>query len=233
MTDFKSFETYTLKLSEIAAGTLKVPVEHQPAVNGFVQSLLSDILLMRQDVTVEFSFNLNMNRLYFGLSKSFPFIHNDYHEFLYPLDGSMTLAEVIDETVEESAYNKRSLPIDDFQDMFVNLKAIDNLFDFNGQFYDHMKRSSFSYTNMGHKDVFNGMNVVRIFGHSPGVSLKMNGMKVNVNNSCWIFDFDGVNIEIKKENFQKPEAAACIRNSLLTLYNLSKGTHHTTLDFLK
>jgi len=233
MTEFKSFETYNVTLSEIAAGSLKVPVEHQPAVNNFVQTLLADILLMRKDVSVEFTFNLNMGRLYFGLTKSYPFIRNDFHEFLFELDGSKPIAEIIDETVEESVYNKRSLPIEEFHNMFANIKLFDDLFGFNGEFYAHMKKSSFSYTNMGHKDVFNGINLVRVFGHSPGVSIKMNGLSVNVNNSCWIFDIDGVKLDIKKEHFEKANANECIKNALLGFYNLSKGTNHTTLEFLK
>ena len=96
-----------------------------------------------------------------------------------------------------------------------------------------MKKSSFSYTNMGHKDVFNGIEIVRIFGHTPGVSLKMNGMKVNVNNGYWNFDFDGVIINVNKEQIQKPNAADSIKASVLALYNLSKGTDHKTLDFAK
>ena len=233
MTEFKQFDTHKAKLSEIAAGSFRVPIEHQPAVNSFVQTLLADILLMRKDIEVEFDFNLNMGQLYFGLSKSFPFIPNDRHEFLYPLDGSKPLAEVIDEAVEEAAYHKSSLPIEEFHDMFANIKLFDELFDFNGEFYAHMKKSSFSYTNMGHKDVFNGINLVRVFGHSPGVSIKMNGMSVNVNNSCWIFDIDGVKLDIKKEQFEKTNASECIKHALLGFYNLSKGTNHTTLDFLK
>jgi hypothetical protein len=96
-----------------------------------------------------------------------------------------------------------------------------------------MKQSSFSYTNMGHKDIFKGINLVRIFGHTPGVSIKMNGMSVNVNNSCWIFDFDGVTLNIKKDQFHKDNAAECIKRSVLGLYNLSKGTSHDTFEFLK
>ena len=143
MTEFKQFDTHKVKLSEIAAGSFKVPVEHQPAVNNFVQTLLADILLMRKDVEVEFGFNLNMGQLYFWTNKSFPFIPNDNHEFLYPLDGSKSLAEVIDEAVEEAAYHKSSLPIEEFKDMFENIKAFDDLLDFNGEFYAHMKKSSF------------------------------------------------------------------------------------------
>lgn len=233
MTEFKQFDTHTAKLSEIAAGSFKVPVEHQPAVNNFVKTLLADVLLMRKDVEVEFGFNLNMGQLYFWTNKSFPFIPNDHHEFLYPLDGSKTIAEVIDEAVEEAAYHKSSLPLVEFKDMFENIKAFDDLFEFNGELYAHMKKSSFSYTNMGHKDVFNGIEIVRIFGHTPGVSLKMNGMKVNVNNGYWNFDFDGVTINVNKEQIQKADAAYCIKNSVLGLYNLSKGTAHKTLDFVK
>lgn len=233
MAEFKSFETYNVKLSEIAAGSLKVPVEHQPAVNNFVQTLLADILLMRKDVEVEFTFNLNMGQLYFGLTRSYPFIHNDYHEFLFALDGSKPIADIIDETIEESVYNKRSLPIEEFQEMFANIKFFDELFDFNGEFYAHMKKSSFSYTNMGHKDVFKGINLVRVFGHSPGVSLKMNGLSVNVNNSCLIFDFDGVSLNIKKEQFQKNNAIDYIRSSVLGFYNLSQATSYATFEFLK
>ena len=233
MTEFKQFDTHKVKLSEIAAGSFKVPVEHQPAVNNFVQTLLADILLMRKDVEVEFDFNLNMGQLYFGLSKSFPFIPNDRHEFLYSLDGSKSIAEVIDEAVEDAAYHKSSLPIEEFKDMFENIKLFDELFDFKGEFYAHMKQSSFSYTNMGHKDVFKGINLVRVFGHTPGVSIKMNGMSVNVNNSCWIFDFDGVTLNIKKDQFQKDTAAECVKRSVLGLYNLSKGTSHDTFEFLK
>lgn len=233
MTEFKSFDSYKVKLSEIASGSLKVPAQHQPVVDAFVQSLIAEILLMRKDVEVDFAFNLNMGTLYFGLSKSFPFIHNDYHEFLYPLDGSKTLAEVIDETMEESVYHKRSLPIDEFKDLFENIKAFDDLFGFNGELYAHMKKSSFSYTNMGHKDVFKGINVVRVFGSTPGISLKMNGLNVNVNNGYWNFDIDGVSLGIKKEQFHKANSSDCIRNSLLGFYNLSHGTSHTSLDFLK
>jgi hypothetical protein len=233
MTEFKQFDTYDVKLSEIASGSFKVPAEHQPAVNKFVQTLLAEILLMRKDVAVEFSFNLNMGDLYFGLTKSFPFIPNDYHQFIYPLDGSQSIAEVIDGTMEDAAYYKSNLPLVEFKDMFENIKAFDDLFEFNGEFYAHMKKSSFSYTNMGHKDVFNGIEIVRIFGHTPGVSLKMNGMKVNVNNGYWNFDFDGVTINVNKEQIQKADAADCIKNSVLGLYNLSKGTAHKTLDFAK
>lgn len=233
MTEFKQFDTHTAKLSEIASGFFKVPVEHQPAVNNFVKALLADVLLMRKDVEVEFGFNLNMGQLYFWTNKSFPFIPNDNHEFLYPLDGSKSIAEVIDEAVEDAAYHKSSLPIEEFQSMFANIKLFDDLFDFKGEFYAHMKKSSFSYTNMGHKDVFNGLNLVRVFGHSPGISIKMNGMSVNVNNSCWIFDIDGVKLDIKKEQFEKTNASECIKHALLGFYNLSKGTNHTTLDFFK
>jgi hypothetical protein len=233
MTEFKQFDTHDVKLSEIASGSFKVPSEHQPAVNNFVQTLLAEILLMRKDVTVEFAFNLNMGQLYFGLTKSFPFLHNDFHEFIYPLDGSKTIAEVIDETMEDATYHKSTLPLVEFKDMFENIKAFDDLFEFNGEFYAHMKKSSFSYTNMGHKDVFNGIDIVRVFGHTPGVSLKMNGMKVNVNNGYWNFDFDGVTINVNKEQIQKADAADCIKNSVLGLYNLSKGTAHKTLDFAK
>jgi hypothetical protein len=233
MTEFKQFDTYDVKLSEIASGSFKVPAEHQPAVNNFVQTLLAEILLMRKDVTVEFAFNLNMGRLYFGLTKSFPFLQNDFHEFIYPLDGSKTIAEVIDETMEDATYHKSTLPLVEFKDMFENIKAFDDLFEFNGEFYSHMKKSSFSYTNMGHKDVFNGIDIVRIFGHTPGVSLKMNGMKVNVNNGYWNFDFDGVTINVNKEQIQKTNGADSIKSSVLGLFNLSQGTDHKTLDFAK
>jgi hypothetical protein len=233
MTEFKSFDSYKVKLSEIASGSLKVPAQHQPVIDAFVQSLIAEVLLMRKDVEVDFAFNLNMGTLYFGLSKSFPFIHNDFHEFLYPLDGSKTIAEVIDETMEESVYHKTSLPIKEFTDLFVNIKAFDDLFDFNGELYEHMKTSSFSYTNMGHKDTFKDMGIVRVFGHSPGVSFKMNGIKVNVNNSCWIFDFEGVNLNIKQEQFHKLDAADCIKGSLLSLYNLSCSTNYKSLSCFK
>lgn len=233
MTQFKEFEDYKVKLSEIAAGSFKVPAKHVEAVSAFVQSLIAEILLMRKDVEVEFCFNLNMDRLYFGLNKSFPFMHNDYHEFIYPLDGSKSIATVIDTVMEDSTYHKRSLPLDEFASLFANIKLFDDLFGFNGEFHEHMKKSSFSYTNAGSKDVFKGINLVRVFGYTPGVSLKMNGVSINVNNSCWLFDFDGVSLNIKQEQFQKADAAECIKRSLLGLYNLSQGTQHTTLDFLK
>ncbi len=233
MIEFKSFETYNVKLSEIAFGSFKVPKEHQSVVEQFSYKLISEILLMRKDVVVEFRFNLNLGNLYFGLSKSFPFIVNDFHEFVYPLNGKTSIAEVIDDVMSDSGYYKTSLPIEDFNDMFKSIKLFDDLFEFDGQFYNHIKKSSFSYNNMGYKDVFNGINLIRIFGHSPGVSIKMNGMSINVNNSCWIFDFDGVNLNIKKEQFQKPDSSECIKNTLLGLYNLSKGTSHKDLSFLK
>lgn len=231
MAEFKSFEDHTAKLSEIANGTFLVKAEYRPIVSGFIQNLIADILLMRSDVSVTFAFNLNMDRLYFALSKSFPFIPNEIHEFIYPLDGSKTLSEVIDDAIEEASYYKSSLPIDEFKDLFVNIKAFDELFNFNGEFYSHMKKSSFSYTNIGHKDVFNGIDIVKVFGHSPGVSLKFNDISINVNNSCWIFAFDGVEINIKKEQFLKPGAFESIKQSVLGLYNLSKGTDHTSFEF--
>lgn len=233
MTKFKSFDVYTVKLSEILNGDFAVNPEYKPTVERFIKTLVSEILLMRQDIEVEFNFNLNMGCVYVGFNKSFPFLQNDQHDFIYKLDGSVSIAEVIDNAVEESAYHKRSLPIDEFNSMFTNIKALDSLFEFGGQFYEHMKKSAFSYTNIGHKDTFNGIKLVRMFGANPGVSLTMDGMKVNVNNTCWIFDIDGFSLNVHKDQFLKTDSSDCIKRSLLGFYNLSKGTNYENLDFFK
>lgn len=231
MQTFKSFETYNVKLSEIASGILKVPEEHQKAVDYFTKTIISEILLMRKDVDVEFDFNLNMGSLYFRLNKSFPFLQNDSHEFIYPLDSSESIAEVIDSTMEYATYYKPSLPIDEFKDFFENVKAFDQLFEFDGKLYEQLKKSSFSYNNMGCKDTFKDINLVRIYGANPGVSFKKDGISANVNNRCWIFDFDGVHVEINKKVFLKENALEDIKKSLICSYNLAKGENRTTLDF--
>jgi len=233
MTKFKSFDVYNVKLSEIADGDFIVNSEFKPVVTSFIKSLISEILLMRQDIEVEFNFNLNMGCLYVGFNKSFPFLQNDQHDFIYKLDGSVSMAEIIDTAVEESAYHKRSLPIDEFNSLFTNIKVFDELFGFDGEFYQHMKKSSFSYTNIGHKDTFKGINIVRMFGSSPGVSLKIDGFNVNVNNTYWHFDIGGFSLQVHKDQFLKSESHNCIKQSVLGFYNLSKGTTYESFDFLK
>lgn len=233
MTEFKEYETYNVNLSEISSACFKVPEEKKAVITEIVTNMISDILLMRPDTSVEFSFNLNRNSIYLGFTKSYPFLKNNFHEFIYPLDNSKKLSDVIDETMDEAVYYKTALPIDDFKDFFVNIKAFDELFNFNGELYSFIKKSSFYYTNIGFKDVFNGINIVRIFGNTPGVRLDMNGVSANINNNSWNFEFDGLSICVKNEQICKPEGKDCIKKTLISFYNLSKGTNINNLDSIK
>lgn len=233
MHTFKSFETYNVKLSEIASGTFNVPADKLQAVTNFAKTIIAEILLMRKDVEVEFHFNLNMGSIYFGLNKSFPFMHNDEHEFIYPLDGSKSLAEVIDETMEYATYHKTSLPINEFADMFENLKVFDTYFGFNGELYNHIKSSSFAYTNIGYKDNFKGIDLVRMYGANPGVSFKKDDFRINVNNRSWAFDFNGAHLEIHKNIFLNKDSFEPLKISLIALHNLTTGKDSNSLDFLK
>lgn len=187
--DSRLLEVY-FKISDLAkfevdstfASELLSPSERQFLIKA-VRALANDILSVSEDFKTSMNFYIRESGCLIEMDSSYPFLRQSSFNFELwePLIEHKSLDHYVNDLVYQNDKYRtygNYLTISDFKAFFENIKFIDNLFEFDGDFYSFYKDIDFT---LGAREIkFDSFNSFVHCGESPLLKIQFGDLLVTI-----------------------------------------------------